>query len=174
MKPLTKEVVQKMISLGQPVKNSSIQNLDLYNKSLFEGEQVRTQVIFESCILSNVDFTILEFYEQVVFRRCEVISAGFHGAYFYKGILIEDCEFHDILYFDCGGHNESPHIVKIYGTGFNGYVDFFDSWFMGPVEITNCSFKAGTNLLCDTNGFDILPLLENNTGNLHLENERGY
>ncbi|GIP37883.1 hypothetical protein J31TS4_11630 [Paenibacillus sp. J31TS4] len=174
MKELTKEEVQQMISLGKPITNSSIQNLDLYNKMLFEGEEVRTPVIFESCFLSNVDFAILQFYEEVVFQRCKVISAGFHGAYFYKGIVIEDCEFHDTLYFDCGGHNESPHLVKINQTDFYGYVDFFDSWFMGPVEIINCTFHAGTNLLCDMNDFEFPPLLVNNSGNLHLENERGY
>jgi uncharacterized protein YjbI with pentapeptide repeats len=98
MKVITKDEVQQIIFKGQPVINSSITGLDLYNENLFKGYEIKPRVIFESCSLYNLDFC-----------GCNISSASFHGAFFYKGISIEDCEFNDIFHFNCGGYNEKPH-----------------------------------------------------------------
>lgn len=169
MKELTKDQVQVMIFEGIIVHDVCIKELDLYNKERFESERVRTSVVFENCFIEKLDFTIIEFFEEVVFRNCSIGTVSFHGAYFYKGITIENCIFNDIFYFDCGGHNENPYPVQFINCVFNGFVDFFDAWFMGPVIIKNCKFIADTNLLCDSLAFEVQPILEANEGNLSME-----
>ncbi|GIP17509.1 hypothetical protein J40TS1_31510 [Paenibacillus montaniterrae] len=169
MDKLIKTKVQELVYSGSPVSGYFIKDIDLYNSNLFENEQVRRSVLIENCIIDKLDLTIMEFTEEVIIRDCSINLASFHGAYFYKGISIERCVFNEIFYFDCGGHNESSYTVRLIENKFRKYVDFFDAWFMGPVEIRNCQFIGGTNLLCDSQAFDVEPIIENNTGNLRLE-----
>ncbi|WP_281886548.1 hypothetical protein [Paenibacillus sp. YYML68] len=166
---LIKTQVQQLIYSGSPVRGYFIKDLDLYDSNLFENEQVKSNVILENCIIDKLDLTIMLFTEEVIIRDCSINSASFHGTYFFKGITIERCVFNEIFYFDCGGHNEFSHTVKLIGNKFKKFVDFFDAWFMGPVEIRNCQFTGGTNLLCDSLAFDVEPTIENNEGNLRLE-----
>lgn len=169
MEELIKTDVQQLVYSGSPVRGYYIKNLELYDPILFENDQVRTNVTFENCKIDKLDLTIMEFTEEVIIRDCLINSASFHGTYFFKGITIERSVFNEIFYFDCGGHNEASYTIKLISNEFKKFVDFFDAWFMGPVEIRDCQFAGGTNLLCDPLAFDVEPLIENNNGNLSLE-----
>lgn len=169
MEVMNKEQVQILISEGKSIDNTDITGLNLYNSNLFEDCKIKTKVIFDSCTLTDLDFACVEFFEEVIFNNCTINSAIFSSTYFYNGVKIHNCKFNDIFYFDCGGHNNKPYSVEFLDTIFNGYVDFFDSCFFGPVEIINCYFNKGTNLLCDMKAFEVKPKVENTKGNLKLE-----
>lgn len=169
MKELSKLQVQQLIAKGLPIRDAQIQDIDLHNVSIFNDKQVKSNVIFELCNIDNLGLNCMDFFEEVIIRNCTINSVGFHGSYFFKGVTIIECVFNDVFYFDCGGHNESPHAVRLIDNIFHGYVDFFDAWFMGPVEIRNCKFKAGSNLLCDMLAFEIKPIIEHNEGNLKID-----
>jgi hypothetical protein len=76
----------------------------------------------------------------------------------------------------CGGHNTIDKQVTISDSLFNGYVDMFDAWFTGPVNVTGCNFRKGTNLLGNKEKawevrFDTEPYIKNNIGKLDLNGD---
>lgn len=110
------------------------------------------------------------FHEPVRFVSCHFEHLDFYAAYFLQGLLMAGCTVGGRLQFQSGGHNDDGP-VQIFDTQFNGFVDFEDCWFTGPVQLRNVSFNAGTNLLGNANSpvsakFDVGPELEGVVGAL--------
>ena len=165
--------VYKKIKLGYTIE-------DVYIKELIELRELATKdfidfsITFDNCEIVAFDAGNIFFNKQITLRNCIIKSASFYASYFLSGITIENCEFkNNIFLMSCGGHNTIDTQVIISNSLFNGYVDMFDAWFTGPVKITECNFRKGTNLLGNKKKaweiqFDTEPYIKNNIGKLDL------
>ncbi len=73
-----------------------------------------------------------------------------------------------------GGHNNPDKLISIHNCIFRGFVDFNDAHFNGPIEIIDCPFEKGTNLLGNKGKpyevlFDIPPRILNNDGKMDFD-----
>lgn len=77
------------------------------------------------------------------------------------------------LDFNAGGHNSKGNFIIINGNNFRGFVNFFDCWFNGEIEVSNNVFEKGTNILSKTLwvSFDVPIAVHNNVGDLSIESE---
>jgi len=123
-----------------------------------------------------LDATGLTFQQPLVFERCRLGHALFHGTFFRAGVQFTGCVFEGPVTFSCGGHNEHPAVFVLKDCTFSHFVDFFDSWFMGPVDIRGCHFLAGTNLLGNIGqpfmtSFDLPPVIEDTSGTIAMNDD---
>jgi hypothetical protein len=100
-------------------------------------------------------------------------SCCFYAAYFLRGIAIVKCDFRGPDSSQSGGHNAKDCDFTITDTGFDGFVDFEDCWFTGPVVVRNSTFRVGTNLLGNMEtpvnvSFDFLPAISDTVGDLNI------
>jgi hypothetical protein len=136
------------------------------------GHRVRVPVQFSDCELQRVEAAGAEFEAPVVLERTRVRhGASFWGGYFFGGLRVEACRFEADVDFQCGGHNGDGAAIVFLDTAFEGFVNFFDCWFEGPVEVRRCAFPGGTNLLGNVGEpfqvrFDVPPVIEGTTGAL--------
>ncbi|UQN06553.1 hypothetical protein [Deinococcus sp. QL22] len=146
--------------------------LDL--QALEDTGGVRLPVLLRGCRLPAVDASDLVFHAPVTFERCHVDAALFYAAYFLQGARFEACTFGGDVTFECGGHNEAPAAFTLLNCTFQGFVNFFDNWYPGPVEVRGCRFEGGTNLLGNRGqpyevAFDLPPQIEGNSGVLDAD-----
>jgi len=135
---------------------------------------VKKQISFINCEITSIKSMLIEYNKPLKLKNCVIETADFHANYFMDGLLIERCEFKSAVDFQCGGHNKSDKFISMKNSKFNGFVNFFDCYFGGPVEIVNCEFAEGTNLLGNKNKpyevyFEVKPILKKNVGNLNLD-----
>jgi hypothetical protein len=100
-----------------------------------------------NCVLADVDAACEVFSAHVVFENCRIKKALLHATYFLGGISVRNCRFQSDVDFQAGGHNNQGATVGLYDTVFEGFVNFADCLFLGPVEVRRCRFMKGTNLL---------------------------
>jgi hypothetical protein len=137
-----------------------------------------TALIVDNCRMEAFGAPAEVFSKTVQLKNCTIGSLSCHGTYFLSGFQMTNCIIENPSTFDCGGHNIHPNEFFIDHCIFNGYVDFFDVYFAGPVRITNNHFRQGTSMalyLTVPSGIkEGLPFsLENNTGELdkYAEND---
>jgi hypothetical protein len=186
MKELTAAAVLEAISRGETVHNAIVAEtieLRLLAKHWPLGtqgppgtqDQLLVPVSFVGCQLHCIDAVCLHFHHPFVLRDTviDIPSASFYACYFLEGYTIERSTFCGDVDFQCGGHNATDKPVIIRDSTFRGFVNFLDCWFMGPVEVRNCCFEKGTNLLGNKGQpfevtFDVAPLIDGNSGDLDL------
>lgn len=149
-----------------------LDRLDL--QALRDGNGVHQAVVVRDCHLPAVDAPDLVFRAPVTFEGCRVGQAFFYAAYFLAGARFEACTFDEAVTFECGGHNEPPARFALLDCTFRGFVNFFDNWYPGPVEVRGCRFEGGTNLLGNRGqpfevAFEVPPLIEGNSGVLDAD-----
>lgn len=130
-----------------------------------------TELIFKSCKIAYINATTLQIGKKITLVNCKIGGFCFYATYFYRGFEMRNCEVKEASTFDCGVHNLDPHEFIIDNCSFEGYLDFFDIYFSGPVRITNNKFKQATNIgiyLGVPYGIDegVSYVLENNQGRL--------
>ncbi len=146
--------------------------LDL--RSICDGDRMVRALRFERVALAGISAACVQFARPVDFRDCTIEDADFFAAYFLGGLLISSCRFAGPCNFECGGHNQGGSVVRIADTVFEEFVNFFDCWYEGPVEVHRCSFRGGTNLLGNKGEpfvvqFDAPPSLVGNAGTIDAD-----
>jgi hypothetical protein len=142
-----------------------LEGIDNFDKSL-----IASNSIFEYLNALSSQFTQL-----IKLSNCELRKCDFTFSYFLGGLEIDNCVFENYLDFQAGGHNKDGKAVSINNCTFKGFVNFFDCWYESEFIISENDFQKGTNILGKPNGipvtFDVSPIIENNKGQLDLDNE---
>lgn len=113
----------------------------------------------------------IDFRHPVELDHCRFRKANFFGSHFLGGLSIRRCIFGGRVDFELGGFNDPDRMVLIEDCVFEGFANFFDCWFRGPVIIRNTRFERGTNLL-GIHGmpgevkFEVRPVVEGVEGRL--------
>jgi hypothetical protein len=130
-------------------------------------------VVIENCIIESFSGSVTQFKKPVKLLNSRFKNCQFVFTYFLGGLIIENCTFENYSDFQAGGHNQSGSSIIIKNSEFQDFVNFFDSWYEGPVIITDNNFQKGTNLMSKEQllTFDVPPQISNNQGNLNIESE---
>ncbi|WP_461791406.1 hypothetical protein [Pedobacter sp.] len=166
---ITTKIASTLIANGYPLTNLIVSE----SLNIDGGEIWDKEVAFLNCDIENLTCIMVYFNRPVTFKNCHFNNASFNFSYFQKGLTIEDCIFDKYLDFEAGGHNEIGTPIIIKNNEFREFVNFFDYWFTGEVEITNNKFFKGTNIASKNQyiSFDIPPVFKENIGLLNLESE---
>lgn len=161
-----------LLQRSEPIRDRRISDVVAVPPDSFGGRVDCERVNFAS--LTTI---CTMFHEPVRMVDCHFENLDFYAAYFLQGLLMTGCTVRGRVQFQSGGHNNDG-AVQIIDTQFNGFVDFEDCWFTGPVQLRNVSFDAGTNLLGNADSpvtarFDVAPELENVVGELDSRTFRG-
>ncbi len=140
------------------------------------NSNIPKKVTFRNCYITDIDARDCGFEKLFTLSKCLIVSASFEPSYFLGGATFDGCEFiNDIGFLTMGGSSPGkPLIVR--DCVFHGFVNMFDAWFEGPVEISRCSFPKGTNLLGNKGKpyqvrFEVTPILKDNAGKMDVDNE---
>jgi hypothetical protein len=131
--------------------------------------EIRHPIKIQSCQVEEFDAALCEFHEPVTLSKSMFERAGFVACYFLQGLSVEGCHFRGRVNFECGGHNAADKTVLFQDTVFEGFVNFFDCLFEGPVILRNVEFREGTNLC----GFKGTPTEPTFSGGLTLDRVSG-
>lgn len=166
---LTTKIASVLLSNGHPLTDLVISE----GLNIDGGENWNREVTILNCDIENLTSIMVYFNKSVTFKNCHFKNASFNFSYFQKGLSIENCVFEKYLDFEAGGHNEKGTPIIICNSEFREFVNFFDCWFTGEVEITNNKFVKGTNIASENQyvSFDIPPVLKDNLGQLDIESE---
>jgi uncharacterized protein YjbI with pentapeptide repeats len=164
MKFTTEEELLYLIDKEVPIINRAFQEINL--RSISNDGTISKNIIFENCRFQYLDLSFIVFKNILKFKGCLFEKASFHSMFIKSHFDIENCDFINSLDFSCG---DIVSTLVINETTFHEYVDFFDTFFDEKVEISNCNFKHGTNLLAWTGAFKFNPIIYRNTGDLKLD-----
>nr|WP_246580432.1 hypothetical protein [Deinococcus aestuarii] len=169
---MTAEDALAQLGEGRPIEDATIAD-EVRLRQLSE-DKTSVPVLLRRCHLEGLSALLLQFSAPVVFEDCTFRTANFYAAYFLRGAEFINCTFLTEVSFECGGHNEPSVRFRLAGCTFRGFVNFFDNWFHGLVEIRECAFERGTNLLGNIGQpfavrFEVPPIIEGNTGDLALD-----
>jgi hypothetical protein len=139
-------------------------------------ETCSTEIRLKRCQIELVDAPCVAFTRPVTLEDCTLARAEFFSSYFLQGLSIRGTRFASPVDFQCGGHNGVDFPVRILDTVFEGFANFFDCWYMGPVEVMRCKFQRGTNLLGNKTmpyrvKFDVSPVVLDNEGFMDMDGE---
>ncbi len=133
-------------------------------------------VILKNCHIDNLSALGIDFLHPVELAHCRVRKASFFGSHFLGGLSIRCCTFDSRVDFELGGFNDPDCTILIEDCVFEGFANFFDCWFRGPVIVRNTRFERGTNLM-GVQGmpgevkFEVRPVMENVAGRLNAAHE---
>ncbi|ULH15530.1 pentapeptide repeat-containing protein [Deinococcus sp. KNUC1210] len=103
---------------------------------------------FKHCTIETIEGTGVIFQGHVSFEDCAIGSVLFYSATFLQGAYFKNCIFDGpAITFECGGHNQSPSRFILEQCVFRHFVNFFDCWYPGGIEVRQCHFEKGTNLI---------------------------
>lgn len=131
-------------------QDTHFDQIDLFDAkkpSADNSNDFNTELVFRNCTIGSFQAATLLLGKHVTFENCSIGFLSCFATYFFGGLRIENCVVKEESSFDSGVHNLDPHAFEIIGSTFEGFVEFFDVLFLGPVNISRNQFKAGTNLL---------------------------
>lgn len=174
MRNASVEEVLDLLRRGLPLRELLVAE-PISIESLAINERITQPIEIVGCQLHSLNAISLRFESSVVIKDSliENTNGSFAFSYFLGGLIIQECTFESKVDFQCGGHNKNSNCFLIADSTFKKFVNFFDCWFEGPVEIRNCDFEAGTNLLGNQDApyaatFKLPPVIENNIGVMNL------
>ena len=134
-------------------------------------ESEKLSLIIDNSLIEELTASSVMFKKQVILRSSTFRTCDFTFTYFLGGLIIADSIFESYLDFQCGGHNEKEKTIEIVNSTFNGFVNFFDCIYNGPMIIKNNRFQKGTNILGNqgkpfVTQFDSVLEINNNLGPL--------
>ncbi|RYZ81817.1 MAG: hypothetical protein EOP04_23280 [Proteobacteria bacterium] len=117
----------------------------------------------------------ISFTEEVLIENATLNGIDLFGTWFVGGVIFRNCIFNCYFNWTYGGHNTKPVIFE--NCVFKEFANFEDCTFESRFVLRNVEFIEGTNLLGNLESplrvlFEIFPLLENITGNLHVDSTR--
>lgn len=130
------------------IKNQSFQRIDLASSLKYDKLKinVNTELTFINCQVDVFSATDIILTKKIRFENCTIGEFQCHATRFHEGFELISTIVKRASQFDCGGHNQSSHKIIIQDCIFEGYVDCFDIYCKGSVQIINNLFKDGTNL----------------------------
>ncbi len=140
---------------------------------------ISQRIAFTNCRIAKLETIDCGFIAHFTMDRCIVENASFEPTYFLGGATFSTCEFmNDVGFMSMGdtGQNQ-PFLLS--NCIFHGFVNMFDAFFRGPIEISSCTFLKGTNLLGNKGqpyhvNFGVPPIIKGNTGKLDIDDDRTY
>jgi hypothetical protein len=176
---MKQDILKWIDSESLEFKNQEFEEIDLSIKfkGIPEDIDINTELIFSNCRIDSFSVYVQLLNRKLVFNECIIGKILFFGTHLIGGFEMRNCVIENLACFDAIGHNINPNKFIVDSCTFNVFANFFDCWFEGPVNISNNNFKQGTNI-----GFYLNPpygieaglefKLENNIGNIYLENEK--
>ena len=166
----------EILRAGLPLENRRIDGeLDL--TELASDEEIHVPIVIRNAEIESLVTMNGYFQKPVVLERVRFAGeVSFWCGYFFAGFSATDCEFGGLVGFENGGHNRDGSEFRLKDCVFRKFVNFLDCWYEGPVYVQGCRFEEGTNLLgmvdepCRVS-FDVTPIIENNVGNLALNQD---
>jgi hypothetical protein len=159
-----KEWIAK-IERGETLSCVRLEEIPLWEcPQMDEDGSFQAPLRFHECEINSVPWVCIFFNKPVEFQNCRIHNMNLHAAYFHQGLIMENCEITGHFQFDSGGHNEPEFPIIFRNCVFYEFADFFDAWFTGPVVVTGCRFRKGTNLGSDLNAFQEPPIFQDNEG----------
>ncbi|AEA45692.1 hypothetical protein [Fluviicola taffensis] len=157
-------------------QDENFEKIDLTSLMQSDKFDFNTELIFENCNIHSIGDSIKLYSKKISFIDCEIGSIWFQGTHFIGGLELKNCSVSNYSYLQAIGHNLAPNEFIIDNCVFNDYVDFFDCYFEGPVQITNNDFRQGTNIgIYLQRPFGILAdinyKIENNKGDIFKDDE---
>jgi hypothetical protein len=149
-------------------------HLDLRSTRNVSEDEIQVPITIQGCQIQSLSAACLVFKAKVAISKSTIKGGcSFFATYFLAGLEIVDSEFEGEVDFQCGGHNAPGCPVKLCRCAFHDFVNFFDCWYTGPLEITDCQFCKGSNLLGNVDkpygvSLDASAMIERNTGDLNL------
>lgn len=148
--------------------------LSLHDKGVRSDDEefdFNTELTFINCSIDTFNSATFFLGKKVTFKNCQVGDLFCYSTYLGGGFEIEDCIITRKTSFMAGVHNNEGCPFKIINCRFEGYVDFYDVYFSGPVKIVGNEFVDGTNLNIYLNvpvgiGEGIPCLVESNLGDM--------
>jgi TonB family protein len=170
---ISSEKAFNLINSGERLNNMFISGkLDF---SEFYADSFDKDFEADNCTFEYLRATCAQFSKSVKLTNCELKKCEFNMTWFFGGLIIDNCIFENYLSFESGGHNQNDKVVSITNSTFKKFVNFIDNWYNSYVVIANNNFEGGTNLLGKPNGiaitFDVNPRIENNNGQLDINDE---
>jgi hypothetical protein len=174
MRELIEKELLSYIKEGEPIRNVRVaERVSL--TSICGAGQLYHPVEITGCRLVSFDAMMIQFHQGVLLENSLISEShgSFAGSYFLGGLRIQNCIFESDVDFQCGVHNKGDNLFALRNTVFKKFVNFFDCRFEGPVEIKNCRFEAGTNLLGNRGApfevtFETPPIIKDNFGDIEL------
>jgi len=163
---ITAEHASLLIKDGLPLLNFNVKGVIEFPESGYGNE-----LTIINCTIEGLQAEGAEFEKPVNFKNTTFNQCKFNFAYFLHGLSITDCIFENTLSFAIGGHNQIGYPVNIENNIFFEFVDFWDCWYQGEVNIIRNHFSKGTNIesKLDLITFDIAPVIQNNTGKTDIQ-----
>ena len=163
------EILRKGLPLNDVVV-SGLLNL----REFAEGETISSPVAIANCVLDGLDAGFISFQASVALENVTVLGdCLLHSCFFPAGFSAVHCRFKKGVDLRWGGHNKNGSVFRLEHCEFEEFADFEDDWFEGPVEIRECAFRRGANIL-GLQGhplqvtFEVTPVIEFNSGSLDL------
>lgn len=138
-------------------------------------ETIAVPIVIRNCVLDHLDAGFIQFKAPVVLENVDVVGACiFHSCFFPAGFSATGCHFRSGIDLRWGGHNQNGSMFTLQDCQFDGFADFDDDWFRGPVSIRGCAFRGGANLFGMKGQptqvvFDVEPTVEGNAGRLDFD-----
>jgi hypothetical protein len=164
----------ELIKNNQPIIDKVV--VGQINLTNFLDDSNNFSVIIDNSAIDELLANSVNFSKQVILRSSTFKKCEFQFTYFLGGLLIKDSTFDSYLDFQCGGHNQPQIRIEILNNEFNGFVNFFDCIYNGPVTIKNNEFKRGTNVLGNKGKafetqFDLELEITDNRGQVDIDGE---
>lgn len=144
-------------------------------RDLSTSDTIAVPIVIRNCVLDHLDAGFLLFEAPVVLEDVEVVGACvFHSCFFPAGFSATGCHFRSGIDLRWGGHNKNGSLFCLEACQFDGFADFDDDWFEGPVRIRGCAFRGGANLFGMKGQptrvtFDVDPIVEGNDGRIDFD-----
>jgi len=134
---------------AQVFENVHFELLSLHNKGVRAGNEdvnFNTELTFINCSIDIFNSATLLIGKKIRFVNCEIGDFFCYSTYFFGGLEMEECTITRQTSFSAGVHNNRNCPFEIINCRFEGYADFNDVYFSGPVKIVGNQFTGGTNL----------------------------
>lgn len=172
---ITAEAALQKLRAGEALRGVQVPGTVDLRELLADDTSVVVPLRLEHCRLDHLSAVLLQFQRPVVLRHLHIGRLDFTFSYFLQGLTVENCTIDGYLDFQAGGHNQPGFPVQLLDNTFHGFVNFFDCWYRGPVQVAGNDFRQGANLLGAPFNipvtFDVPPQLTGNLGRLDHHDE---
>lgn len=164
----------KILQDGLPLEDTTVMG-PLTLRDIAQIDTIASSIAIANCVLESLDAGFILFQAPVTIKDVTVLGdCSFDACFFPAGFSAIRCRFRKGIGLRWGGHNKNGATFCLEDCEFDEFADFEDDWFEGPVRISGCAFRAGTNLFGLKEHplrvtFDIEPVIELNTGRLDLD-----
>jgi hypothetical protein len=138
-----------------------------------DAQEVHCTIDLRHSVFKQFNASFVFFQRAITVQDCEFLLCDFEATYFIGGGTFSRSRFMEGVRFCAGGHNAETCPLVFDKCSFEGFVDFNDCYYSGPIVFQNCSFAKGTNLMKYLNypyglANATLIVLDDNVGNLDL------